>query len=137
MNVLFILQISKDPFTFAVKVASELERATETKITARRICRKFKSASFMLVLRGEKRLLIRIDNIMTKEVDLDILKMNLPLYAQNLRLEGRYFFQQDNDCKHTSYLLREWLLCNKPHMLKTPPQSPDINPIEHIWNEKN
>lgn len=56
------------------------------------------------------------------------------------RLIGEKFnFQQDNDPKHTSHLCKKYLdnqeekgtLIRMDH----PPQSPDLNPIEILWDE--
>ena len=62
----------------------------------------------------------------------DMLAQNLEESATNLGLTGDYYFQQDNDPKHCFKLLREWLIYNLPHQLKTPPQSTDLNPIENL-----
>lgn len=62
---------------------------------------------------------------------IQILKDNLCSSADKLGLSGRYIFQQDNDPKHTALNTKLWILYNTPNTLKTPPQSPDLNPIEH------
>lgn len=76
-----------------------------------------------------------IRQIMTKYVYLDILRKNLNASVQKLQLPEGYYFQHDNDPKHTAYVVRQWILYNVPHLLQTPPQSPDINPIENLWAE--
>ncbi|GFV46209.1 transposable element Tc1 transposase [Trichonephila clavipes] len=38
---------------------------------------------------------------------------------------------QDNDPKHTAFVVKEWLLYNCRNQLNTPPQSPDLNVIEN------
>ena len=76
-----------------------------------------------------------IEGIMDKMKYLNILKKHLKQSAQKLKTPRVYHFQQDNDPKHASYLVQEWLLYNVPKLLKTPPQSPDLNPIEHVWGE--
>ncbi len=42
---------------------------------------------------------------------------------------------QDNDPKYKSRLCHEWLLYRVPHSITPPVQSPDLNPIENLWDE--
>ena len=39
----------------------------------------------------------------------------------------------DNDPKHRSKSISEWMKANKINHWPTPPESPDLNPIERLW----
>lgn len=61
---------------------------------------------------------------------IEILKEHLlPLFKKN-----KYIFQQDNASCHTSFKLLSFFSNNKIEVMFWPPNSPDLNPIENIWN---
>ncbi|GFW64451.1 transposable element Tc1 transposase [Trichonephila clavipes] len=64
---------------------------------------------------------------------IQVLKENLRASAEKLGIEEEYQFYLDNDPKHSSQNTRLWLLYNCPKVIKTPAQSADLNPIEHLW----
>ncbi|KAF7380904.1 hypothetical protein HZH66_014280 [Vespula vulgaris] len=77
--------------------------------------------------------LVIISKIIDKHLCLNILKENLQKSADKLGIGSKFYFQQDCDPKHMANIMRQWSLYNTPHMLVTPPQSPNKNPIEHVW----
>ena len=74
------------------------------------------------------------DGIMDARLYTHILSRSLVPFLHRIYPKG-HRFMQDNDPKHTSKHAQEFFESNNINWWRTPPESPDSNPIENLWHE--
>lgn len=73
------------------------------------------------------------DDTMDSRLYTDTLQRFMKPFALDFWPSGEWFYLDDNASYHRSHVTQTWLFNNGVNLIKLPPHSPDLNPIENLW----
>ena len=76
--------------------------------------------------------LIVIDGNLTAHCYID--QILRPILLPFLQHQPRLLFHQDNARPHTARVVQQFFAANNVNVLSWPARSPDLSPIEHLWD---
>ncbi|GFX39822.1 transposable element Tc1 transposase [Trichonephila clavipes] len=124
-----IHQVKIDPKISAPKIAASTSNTSGRSVSSETVRRVLRKAGYNGRVARKKPLIGKRNRVKR----LKFAKEHI-LKPQQFWNEVISVMRQDNDPKHTAFVVEEWLLYHCRNQLNTLPQSPDLNVIDHLWS---